>query len=461
MIGVKYSDVYAVTETFQLLKTDWEWYNSTKTYDVVIAKKSDLPNYTGNIIDLTDNDVFKKIRILLNDGQEHLHEPYVEIYIDYLRSEIKKYVVLVEIPPMSWGYPYMLALTHDVDNVSVIQSPLRSVCMAALRCFMKLDINSGLNILLSKIGLKKDPWLLFEWWHQNEHNINVRSTFFIIPPHHNGIKSHKYRESAYTFNPNTYNTLWRDGWELGVHGINNWISPAEGSFERGYIGDFIGNRTHWLLHDETSWELLDKSGYKYDTTFGYDDDVGYRAGTTQVYKPYNVKSLLELPLHIQDTALFGKSCWIQHDSKFINKPCLNLSESAARKYCEYILSNAKRFGGVVTVLWHYENVTAPRNWQNTYWHIISKAKSDGAWITTAGNIVDWFQLRRDTNFTYAIDDKKITIRIKPQKRALLQIIRIHIDPAKIKEVTGHIYVTHNDYIDIRHYDSQKIEVILC
>ena len=37
---------------------------------------------------------------------------------------------------------------------------------------------------------------------------------------------------------------------------------------------------------------------------GYNETVGYRAGTTQAYKPLEASRLLELPLHVMDTALF-------------------------------------------------------------------------------------------------------------------------------------------------------------
>ena len=46
------------------------------------------------------------------------------------------------------------------------------------------------------------------------------------------------------------------------------------------------------------------AGATYDSTIGYNETVGYRAGTTQVYKPLEMTRLLELPLHVMDTAMF-------------------------------------------------------------------------------------------------------------------------------------------------------------
>jgi hypothetical protein len=44
------------------------------------------------------------------------------MYLDRLREKLKQskqFTTLVEIPPVPWGYSYMVALTHDVDITSV------------------------------------------------------------------------------------------------------------------------------------------------------------------------------------------------------------------------------------------------------------------------------------------------------------------------------------------------------
>ncbi len=64
---------------------------------------------------------------------------------------------------------------------------------------------------------------------------------------------------------------------------------------------------HWLYYDQNSPKKLEEAGATYDSTCGYNDAVGYRAGTTQVHKPLSATHLLELPLHVMDTALFYPS----------------------------------------------------------------------------------------------------------------------------------------------------------
>jgi hypothetical protein len=57
MIAVIYPDEHAVEETFQLLKIPWEWYDSSKEYDVVIGRKEDLKSkdVDFSLIDLSED----------------------------------------------------------------------------------------------------------------------------------------------------------------------------------------------------------------------------------------------------------------------------------------------------------------------------------------------------------------------------------------------------------------------
>lgn len=461
-IGVFYLEKYTVEEAFQLLKIPWEWYVPGRTYDVVIARRADVPGYTGNLIDLTENDTFKKISDLLNTGKSHLHEPLCEILIDQLRQELKKYSLLMEIPPAPWGHPYMVALTHDVDVTSVRECRFLTAGYAAFQCFTQGNFCAGFHLLCAKCGIGKDPWILFDRWKTLEDQIGVRSTFFFVPRKDDpGIQAHPFRSVSYAIDKEILRGLTREGWEVGVHGIDNWADAETGNQEMIATGsDAVGNRTHWLLFDEDSWKKLDNAGYRYDTTFGYNDDAGFRAGTLQVYRPREVENLLELPLHIQDVGLFGKSCWALVDHGWEKTPCLHLDESAAREYCNHIFDYAREYGGAVTLLWHYENLTPPRDWSGRYMDLVKRAQADGAWITTAGNVVEWFAARRKTSISLFQEQKIITIRIryldlilKPHLR-----IRLHINPSSILRIDGE-YILGDNYVDIKCVQ-QELSVIL-
>ena len=451
MIGIHHTDTYAVTETMQLLKVPWEWYVPGNPYDVVIARKGDIPAYTGNLIDIANDDIFENIAQLLNTGRQHLRTPLADRYIAGLRKELKKYTILIEIPPSPWGYPYMVALTHDVDTISVRKSSLRTVLVGAVRCFLKGKIFPGMRILAAKAGIAEDPWDLFGTWQRIEKELGVRSTFYVIPEFsHKHHFPHRYRDIHYKADKKQLDLARSGGWEIGVHGIDGWAIPQLGSDERKQFDGCAGNRTHWLLQDGSSWSHLDAAGYGYDSSFGYDDDVGFRAGTTQVYQPVLSSYMLELPLHIQDAALYGKSCWGLAGSEWIKTPCLNLNDEGVRNLCREVLECGKLYGGVITLLWHYENIVPPRDWKETWVYLVRYALGDGAYVSTAENIVNWFRRRRGMHVAMDRTGNAICISVSgiPDDKGVLPYrIRLHVKPESVRSANTDMVKTE-EYVDL-------------
>ena len=453
MIGVIYPDKYAVTETFQLLKISWEWYEPSKKYDAVIARREDVDLEDVNLIDLSEDDIFKKVDDMLNRGKQHNREPLCEIYLDELRRKIKQFTPLVEIPPIPWKYSYMVALTHDVDITSVKERRWVSVGYAVYTSFLDFDFINGMKILLAKLGFVKDPWNKFKEWIRIEDEMGVKSSFYFIPfKNMAGINAPKVRAAKYKLDGELIRKLMGCGWEVGVHGIDNWKSVAKGEVELKQISELtkskVGTRVHWLFFDDETWKRLDEAGYYYDTSFGYNEDVGFRAGTLQVYQPRGVKNLVELPLNIQDGSLFRRKY-------------LNLSEDDAKKRCDAIFSYAKRYGGVVTILWHQVSLVAPHEWGDCYRYLVGRGLEEEAWAASAGDIVDWFNTRRNVRLGCIRERKKLEIWLQglefheniPEMR-----LRVHIDPERIEAVNGE-YLTGAGYVDVR-CDRERIKVVL-
>jgi len=452
-IGVSYPDRYAVEETFQLLKTDWDWYVPGEAYDLVIARRADVPLYEGPLIDITHDDIFSIVRNGLNTGKPNAREPFCDTALDRLRTRMCEFISLVEIPPVPWDYPYMVALTHDVDLISARERGWLSVGFAAYSCVRKRGLREACGFFFAKCGVVRDPWNLFHRWKELEDSLGVRSTFFFLPfPDKPGISAPAIRAGNYSLKDAPISELIRDGWEIGVHGIDNWAREQAGKEEMDAIGrNNAGNRVHWLIFDENSWKKLDEAGYAYDSSFGYNDDVGFRAGTLQVYRPCGVDTLLELPLHIQDLGLFGKFCWAPSGEGWQRTSCLGLTEPEARIQCDRIFSLARKYGGAVTLLWHYENLTLPRDWSAFYTNLVNRAKTDGAWITTAGNIVEWFRQRRNLKVHCRTENGKISIiteGIPSESPFPPFMIRIHV-PADRNVTADARFIRRGGYIDVR------------
>ena len=99
------------------------------------------------------------------------------------------------------------------------------------------------------------------------------------------------------------------GSELAVHGIDAWRDADAGRREMKELTSTTGRqpagvRMHWLYFATESPRRLEAAGFNYDSTWGYNDAVGYRPGTSQVFRLPETKALMELPLSIMDSALF-------------------------------------------------------------------------------------------------------------------------------------------------------------
>jgi hypothetical protein len=253
-----------------------------------------------------------------------------------------------------------------------------------------------LRLPLVYIGFANDFWLGFEDRYR-EVEEGLCSTFFVIPfKNHPGSDSQgmaaRFRASRYCARDITsaIGKILVGGCEVGLHGIDAWTDSSKGREEfeeiRQVTGEAkIGVRMHWLYYDQQSPVALEEAGAAYDSTIGYRETVGYRAGTTQVYKPLQATRLLELPMHIMDTALFYPAY-------------LGLSSRQATTLIGQMVDNVAKFGGCITINWHDRSLATERLWDACYRDLVQEMKNRGAWFATAGQATFWFQKRRLVRF---------------------------------------------------------------
>jgi hypothetical protein len=361
-------------------------------------------------------DLFSEIRRLLTQGQPPANAdmPALELHIALLRELIIGHGLrLIEVPPIPAGYSFIACLTHDVDHPSIRQhqwdhtmfgflyravfGSLRHLIVGriTLRDLLK-NWAAVLKLPFVYAGFASDFWREFDDRYL-ELEKGLHSTFFVIPfknsPGQNSqgpapaFRSARYSAADLS---DTILKLTSAGCEVGLHGIDAWCDSAQGHAEleeiRRLTGESkIGVRMHWLYYDQQSPAALEQADAAYDSTIGYNETVGYRAGTTQVYKPLEVTRLLELPLHVMDTAMFYPA----H---------LGFSPRQAKTVLGRMADNVARFGGCLTVNWHDRSLAPERLWDTSYRDLVQDLKNRGAWFATAGDAVSWFQKRRSVVF---------------------------------------------------------------
>lgn len=384
--------------------------------------------YRPGVVARIGYDLFREVRALLTRGQTagNASIPTLELHIALLRHLIvESGVPLVEIPPVPDGHRFLACLTHDIDHPSLRWQKFdHAVCGFLYRAIFGSLLRvirgrlpardllrnwaAALKLPLVHLGLARDIWQGFDRYVRLEGGL--RSSFFVIPFKH--CPGRSSRGAAPSRRASRYGAsdivvrireLLSAGSEIGVHGIDAWIDSSKGRAEleqvRGITGrQDIGIRMHWLYFDEQSPAVLERAGFAYDSTVGYNETVGYRAGTPQAYKPLEAARLLELPMHIMDTALFF--------------PCyLNLSPKKAREQVGQIIENAVQFGGCVTVNWHDRSIFPERLWGDFYLELVDTLKSRGAWFSTTAEAASWFRKRRSVVFE-AVNWESGAVRVK-------------------------------------------------
>jgi hypothetical protein len=383
-------------------------------------------------------DLFQEVEHLLQTGQPAVFGrfPTLELHIDYLRNLIVGHgITLFEIPPTPHGYNFTVCLTHDVDHFGI----RNHCCDHTMLGFLGRAIfGSVVDLLRGKktirhlaanwwavlslpgvyLGIQKDFWQQLDRYVEIEKGL--RSTFFILPQSDNPGRRmvgrvSKRRGAKYNLSQlrDQLLTLREAGCEIGLHGIDAWVDEEKGRQELERIRDEIsgpevGVRMHWLYLDETSPQLLEKAGFSYDSTVGYNETVGYRAGTTQVFKPLNVGWLLELPMHVMDTALFYPGY-------------MNLSPNEPSAIVDELVTNTQRFGGVLTVNWHDRSIAPERLWNGFYTGLLGNLRKRRAWFATAGDATAWFRKRRETVFESVSAEAgvaRLSVAPNPKSRAL-------------------------------------------
>jgi hypothetical protein len=424
-------------------------------------------------------DLFQEIGHLLTTGQplEWAATLTLDTHVQLLRTWIiEEGIPFVEIPPSPSGHPFSVCLTHDIDFVGIknhkfdhtmwgflVRSTLGSLSRLAKGEISFSQCLQGWRAALSLpfifAGLAKDFWLPFEWYLDADKNLGA--TYYIIPfkgrsGENVGSKHARKRAAAYDIMDigEWTKSLLGSGCEIGVHGIDSWHSIERARSEisriRSVTGQSeIGVRTHWLLGSANTPKILEEAGYSYDSSTGYNETVGYRCGTSQVFRPIGAKELLELPVIVQDGALFYSRR-------------LGLAKSEAWERCLGLIRDVGDNGGVLTLIWHDRSPHPERFWGDFYLRFVDRLKSDGAWFGTASQVVGWYRERRRVMFN-VLDGPPGTAKVALAHRGgtITPPLRVRVHhPGHVFQGPGSGAVESRSAVDLEWTGESNIEIDL-
>jgi hypothetical protein len=364
-------------------------------------------------------DIFFEIRHLLTEGQPAAwaHVPTLDHHIDVVRQLLAASgIEVVEVPPRPSGHPFVCCLTHDLDFFGIKRHWLdRTLIGFAARATVgtvvdvikgrrPLDeaarnLSAAASLPLVLAGVSADFWTPTDDYLRADRG--HPSTYFVVPykdrPGTDRAgraipgRAVRYQASEVTEHLRAAQSA---GSEIALHGLDAWRDTDAARAERAELSaasgsDPVGVRMHWLCRDQSTARGLDAAGYEYDSTCGYNDAVGYRAGTGQAFLAPDTRGMYELPLCIMDTALF-----------FPDR--MGLSRSAARDRWAPLLAHAAAHGGAVVINWHDRSLAPERLWGRAYDSLLDDIEDHGPWFATASDAVSWFRWRR--SITFAVDE---------------------------------------------------------
>jgi peptidoglycan/xylan/chitin deacetylase (PgdA/CDA1 family) len=287
---------------------------------------------------------------------------------------------------------FAVALTHDVDTpwrwtrIGVLGAAARlKGHVLARRAAAALYEARG----LARMPLHKlrgtDPNWRFSELVAAEREHGARSTFFVLAGH--GHRADGAAPGAYDrLRPRLVETLVESGSEIGLHGSYLAAEDLDRLARERVVlaqldGPLVGQRYHYLRVDPHRNLLpLVGLGFRYDTSLGFPDALGFRAGIAHPFRPWNFEreapsDLVEVPLAVMDATL-------------AEERYEGLSADEARPRVLALLDWAAEHGGGFSLLWHPERFdpASARGWDRLYFDVIDAVRERGGVCTTAGEL---------------------------------------------------------------------------
>jgi peptidoglycan/xylan/chitin deacetylase (PgdA/CDA1 family) len=307
------------------------------------------------------------------------------------------------------GKPFAVCLTHDVDVVSLQsfrQSTRRRVenLLNGPSMMKKARglVGMGVDVLRAFTHAHKpDPLHSYERWPEVEAGVGARSTFFFwagwssVQKHHPSDCTYELMDRiAFDGQKCRVAEMIREmdhrGWEVGLH--PSWYSyddvdemkRQKEALETALGHDVVSVRQHYLHYDiRVTPRVQSEAGFRYDSTLGFNDNVGFRFGTCYPWRLYDLKAeqelpITEIPLIIQDGAMLNPAKGMRLDG------------DTAFEYVVQIAEAVEGVGGVLTLLWHPNYIHKPE-WWNLYRRALDMLSDKNAWFGPVKQIGEWHQ----------------------------------------------------------------------
>jgi hypothetical protein len=279
-----------------------------------------------------------------------IDQPVVEQYRDLLVSLLKKEGVRLSSQPKQ----FQLVLTHDVDDPFRYLYLGRTLGVAALQAMGKRK-GSPTQAIKSYLGVSTDPFDTFDWMNQKfteakqQLGNRVRQIFFVMAcdngPNDNGytVENKRVRKLL--------KRLKKSGAEFGLHpSYKAGTHPEEIAKEKKRLEDVLEmpitqTRHHYLrLREPEHTRYLIDAGFTDDYSAGYADVAGFRNGTCQPFKYFDLERNQSTDFRIHPLPIM--------ECTFESKSYMGLGLEDAIQSAQSIAQQSINHQGELVLLWH-------------------------------------------------------------------------------------------------------------
>ncbi len=329
---------------------------------------------------------FHLARVEERNGARDEHDRFraASSCLDPLDPPLERLRAQLGVEPPRWGGArFAVALTHDVDVPwKWTRLGVKGAAARAKTDLTNGRVRPGLRELRGLAGATvhkvrgTDPYWSFDRILEDERRSGASSTFFLLADH-----AHEFdgaaAEAYERLRPRLVETLQEGKAEVGLHGSYSAADDAQRiadekeRLER-LSGPVQGQRYHYLRIDpHRNLGALEAAGFAYDSSLGFGDAVGFRAGIAHPFRPWDFErdaphDLIEVPLAAMDVTLSAERY-------------LNLSVEQAGKRLSALLDWAEKNGGGFAILWHseqYDSALLP-GWDVLYRRLLEEVRARG------------------------------------------------------------------------------------
>ena len=270
---------------------------------------------------------------------------------------------------------FAVCLSHDIDF-------LYKTTRQKISRFSKNPLGNRFYNFSSLLSKSIDPEYDIKKLIELENQFNFVSSYYFL----------SLEKGDQDFNYNTHiipdlsKLIVEQGSEIGLHGGHKAFKHLEqlktekNRIENSLDKEIKSYRNHYLRFNyHTSLNLLEQAGFQTDSTVGFSEIIGFRNGICYPFRPYNLESkkflnIIEVPLIVMDTCLFEN---------------MKLKFETAKELYLLIRKEVQKVNGVLTVLWHNNNVTNEIG--RLYKFILEDIHKQNAYVSTTENISNFWK----------------------------------------------------------------------